>query len=64
VGGVGEAGAVFPTGGIGGRLGRHSEGGAKKLPSKKKKIVVCRPSTEQKTKKTLFAGDEGANVHR
>jgi len=24
----------------------------------------CQPSTGQKTKKTLFAGDEGVNVHR
>ena len=31
------AGAVFPTGGIGGRLGRHSEGGAKNCAQQKKK---------------------------
>src|SRR4029434_1744912 len=30
-------GAVFPTGGIGGRLGRHSEGGAKNCAQQKKK---------------------------
>jgi len=56
-------GAVFPTGGIGGRLGRHSEGGAKtnKKRFRKEKIENGR---KQKTKKTLFAGDEGVNVHR
>src|SRR4029434_7328649 len=36
------AGAVFPTGGIGGRLGRHSEGGAKNCAQqKKKKQELC-----------------------
>src|SRR4029434_10283646 len=36
------AGAVFPTGGIGGRLGRHSEGGAKNCAQqKKKKQKLC-----------------------
>src|SRR4029434_6212895 len=30
-------GAVFPTGGIGGRLGRHSEGGAKNCAQHTKK---------------------------
>ena len=31
------AGAVFPTGDIGGRLGRHSEAGAKNCAQQKKK---------------------------
>jgi len=34
---MGISGAVFPTGGIGGRLGRHSEGGAKKCDHRKKR---------------------------
>src|SRR4029434_3753579 len=33
-------GAVFPTGGIGGRLGRHSEGGAKNCAQQKKTRIV------------------------
>src|SRR4029434_5551016 len=32
-----RTGAVFPTGGIGGRLGRHSDGGAKNYAQQKKK---------------------------
>jgi len=58
-----DTGAVFPTGGIGGRLGCHSEGGAQKngrqfflRPHLYLQTIFwrqCQPSTEQKTKKTL-----------
>src|SRR4029434_9116019 len=36
-------GPVFPKGGIGGRLGRHSEGGAKNCAQQKKQSFFCAP---------------------
>ena len=38
------AGAVFPTGGIGGRLGRHSEGGAKNCAQQLDRVFFAPPS--------------------